>query len=237
METRSVAVRTHAGGCDMNSPELLLYNGAITTLDPVHPQVSAVAISGGRITATGGDELLATADGKTVRIDLKGRRGHPRPERFPHPRHPGRPQLQHGAALGRRAVAGIGAGDAPRAGPAHPAPPVGAGDRRLDGVPVCRAADADAGLRSMPLRARYAGVRPASLRPGHGQQGRTAGARLHEGDPRSARRGDSAGQERQSHRPPHRQAECPDPLRQPGHGAEARLSTTRSTRPATSCAS
>jgi len=58
----------------MNSPELLLYNGKITTLDHVRPQVSAVAISGGRITATGGDELLATADGKTVRIDLKGRR-------------------------------------------------------------------------------------------------------------------------------------------------------------------
>jgi len=58
----------------MNSPELLLHNGAITTLDPARPQVSAVAIAGGRITAIGGEELFATADEKTVRIDLKGRR-------------------------------------------------------------------------------------------------------------------------------------------------------------------
>jgi predicted amidohydrolase YtcJ len=58
----------------MNAPELILHNGAITTLDPAHPQVSAVAISDGRITAAGGEELLATADDKTARIDLKGRR-------------------------------------------------------------------------------------------------------------------------------------------------------------------
>jgi predicted amidohydrolase YtcJ len=58
----------------MNAPDLLLHNGAVTTLDPARPQVSAVAITDGRITATGGEELLATADGKTMRIDLKGRR-------------------------------------------------------------------------------------------------------------------------------------------------------------------
>src|SRR6185369_6834482 len=58
----------------MVAPELLLHNGAITTLDPAQPQVSAVAIAGGRITAIGGEELFATADEKTVRIDLKGRR-------------------------------------------------------------------------------------------------------------------------------------------------------------------
>ena len=58
----------------MHAPELLLYNGAITTLDPAHPQVSAVAIAGGQIAATGGEELLATADEKTTRIDLRGRR-------------------------------------------------------------------------------------------------------------------------------------------------------------------
>jgi predicted amidohydrolase YtcJ len=58
----------------MVAPELLLHNGAITTLDPARQQVSAVAISGDRIAATGGEELLATADEKTVRIDLKGRR-------------------------------------------------------------------------------------------------------------------------------------------------------------------
>src|SRR5512143_1394208 len=58
----------------MQSNDLLLYNGAITTLDPSHPQVSALAITDGRIAAIGGDELLAHADEKTTRIDLKGRR-------------------------------------------------------------------------------------------------------------------------------------------------------------------
>ena len=58
----------------MKAPELLLHNGTVTTLDAAHPQVSAVAVSGGRIAATGGEELLATADEKTIRIDLKGRR-------------------------------------------------------------------------------------------------------------------------------------------------------------------
>lgn len=58
----------------MNAPDLILYNGTITTLDDAQPQVSAVAMADGRIVATGGEELLATADGKTQRIDLKGRR-------------------------------------------------------------------------------------------------------------------------------------------------------------------
>jgi predicted amidohydrolase YtcJ len=58
----------------MNAPELILHNGAITTLDPLQPQVSAVAMAGGRITATGGEELLATATETSRRIDLKGRR-------------------------------------------------------------------------------------------------------------------------------------------------------------------
>ncbi|HEX9024170.1 MAG TPA: amidohydrolase, partial [Geobacteraceae bacterium] len=54
--------------------DLLLHNGAITTVDPSHPQVSALAVTGGRITAVGGEELLASANEKTTRIDLKGRR-------------------------------------------------------------------------------------------------------------------------------------------------------------------
>ncbi|RII29111.1 MAG: amidohydrolase [Geobacter sp.] len=58
----------------MNAPDLILSNGKITTLDGAQPQVSAVAMSGGRITAIGGDELLSTATDKTQRIDLKGRR-------------------------------------------------------------------------------------------------------------------------------------------------------------------
>jgi len=57
----------------MNVPELILHNGAIATLDDKRPLVSAVAMSAGRITATGGDELLASAADNTMRIDLKGK--------------------------------------------------------------------------------------------------------------------------------------------------------------------
>ena len=61
----------------MQTPDLILHDGAITTLDPAHPQVSALAITGARITATGGEELLASAGEDTARIDLKGRRAVP----------------------------------------------------------------------------------------------------------------------------------------------------------------
>ena len=49
----------------MNAPDLILYNGKITTLDSIQPEVSAVAMKGGRITAIGGEELLKTATDKT----------------------------------------------------------------------------------------------------------------------------------------------------------------------------
>src|SRR6266581_452018 len=58
----------------MNTPELILHNGAITTLDDIRPQVSAVAMADGRITATGGEELLGSAQKSTKLVDLKGRR-------------------------------------------------------------------------------------------------------------------------------------------------------------------
>src|SRR6185369_3241257 len=58
----------------MNAPDLILHNGSITTLDSLQQQVSAVAIAGGRIIATGGEELLTSATEKTRRIDIKGRR-------------------------------------------------------------------------------------------------------------------------------------------------------------------
>lgn len=57
-----------------NTPNLIVYNGKITTLDTARPQVSAVAMTEGRITAVGGEELLSTANDATARIDLKGRR-------------------------------------------------------------------------------------------------------------------------------------------------------------------
>jgi len=58
----------------MTAPDMILHHGKITTLDPAHPQASALAIAGGRIVATGGEDLLKLADNKTHRIDLHGRR-------------------------------------------------------------------------------------------------------------------------------------------------------------------
>lgn len=61
----------------MNTPDLILHNGKISTLAGPRPEVSAVAIAGGHITATGGEDLLDSATDKTKRIDLKGRRAIP----------------------------------------------------------------------------------------------------------------------------------------------------------------
>ncbi|WP_437131653.1 amidohydrolase [Bacillus atrophaeus] len=61
----------------MNLPDMILYNGKITTLDPSQPEVSAIAITGGLITAVGGDELLDSATEKTKKIDLKRKRAIP----------------------------------------------------------------------------------------------------------------------------------------------------------------
>ena len=58
----------------MNAPDLILHNGAVSTLDQGHPQAAAVSIAGGRIVAVGAEELLKTADETTQRIDLQGRR-------------------------------------------------------------------------------------------------------------------------------------------------------------------
>lgn len=57
------------------TPEVVLHRGKITTLDPSRPEVTAAAISGGRIVATGTDgEILALAGEATQRIDLNHRR-------------------------------------------------------------------------------------------------------------------------------------------------------------------
>ena len=56
-------------------PDLILIDGRVTTLDPAAPEVSALAIRDGVITATGADpEILALAGPETARIDLQGRR-------------------------------------------------------------------------------------------------------------------------------------------------------------------
>ncbi|WP_340639654.1 amidohydrolase [Bacillus atrophaeus] len=61
----------------MNLPDMILYNGKITTLNPSQPEVSAIAITDGLITAVGGDELLNSATEKTKKIDLKRKRAIP----------------------------------------------------------------------------------------------------------------------------------------------------------------
>lgn len=56
-------------------PEVIFYNGQITTLDKRNPVASAVAIEGGRFVAVGSDEeILALASGATRKIDLQRRR-------------------------------------------------------------------------------------------------------------------------------------------------------------------
>ncbi|PEB59830.1 amidohydrolase [Bacillus cereus] len=62
---------------NMNLPDMILYNGKITTLDPSQPEVSAIAITDGLVTAVGGDELLNSATEKTKKIDLKRKRAIP----------------------------------------------------------------------------------------------------------------------------------------------------------------
>ena len=54
--------------------DLVLRNGKIVTLDPANPQVSAMAISNGRIAASGSDAQIAREIGAGTRvIDLRGR--------------------------------------------------------------------------------------------------------------------------------------------------------------------
>lgn len=116
----------------MNAPELILYNGKITTLNSAHPQVSAIAIADGRIVATGGEELLGTANDKTQRIDLKGRRVIPGLNDSH--MHVIRGGLSYNVELrwdGVPSLAGRLA-DAERAGATHSSRPMGAGHRRLE---------------------------------------------------------------------------------------------------------
>lgn len=57
------------------TPDLVLYNGRVTTLDRTRPEVSALAIRDGAFTAVGEDAaILALAGPQTRRIDLQRRR-------------------------------------------------------------------------------------------------------------------------------------------------------------------
>lgn len=55
--------------------DLIVHNGRITTLDPMNPECSAIAVRDGKILATGDEaKILAYRDAATDVIDLKGRR-------------------------------------------------------------------------------------------------------------------------------------------------------------------
>jgi predicted amidohydrolase YtcJ len=55
--------------------DFILYNGKITTLNPLQPEVSALGITNGLISVTGSDDdVLSKAEVDTKKIDLAGRR-------------------------------------------------------------------------------------------------------------------------------------------------------------------
>ncbi|KAA0998719.1 amidohydrolase [Paraburkholderia panacisoli] len=59
----------------ITQPDLILYNGRVTTLDRSNPAATAVAIKDGKFAAVGSDaEVLLLAGSTTRVIDLKGRR-------------------------------------------------------------------------------------------------------------------------------------------------------------------
>jgi predicted amidohydrolase YtcJ len=56
------------------SPDVILYNGKIVTVDPKFSIAQAVAVSGERMLAVGADEaIVTTRAAKTKMIDLHGR--------------------------------------------------------------------------------------------------------------------------------------------------------------------
>jgi predicted amidohydrolase YtcJ len=58
-----------------SGPELVLYNGKITTLDRQRPEATAVAMRDGRFVAVGSErEVMASTGPNAKRLDLKGRR-------------------------------------------------------------------------------------------------------------------------------------------------------------------
>lgn len=70
----SVGSTLLAGAAFANGPDLVLHNATILTMDAERPRASALAITGQRITAIGGDEAIkALATEGTRVIDLEGK--------------------------------------------------------------------------------------------------------------------------------------------------------------------
>ncbi|QDT95914.1 amidohydrolase [Gimesia aquarii] len=65
----------HTQNNDVAEPELILHSGKITTGDKTHPEVNAIAITGGVVAAIGSnDNILKLAGNATRKINLNGRR-------------------------------------------------------------------------------------------------------------------------------------------------------------------
>ena len=180
----------------MNAPEVIIHNAKISTLDPAHPEAAALAVTGGRISAVGGEELITSGTGATRKIDLKGRRVIPGLNDSH--MHLIRGGLNYNMELrwdgvpspGRRAAACCGSRR-------------GARRRRSGCGSIGGWTEFQFAERRMPTleeinagRARHAGLRPAPVRPGPGQRRGAAGLRLHAGHARPAGRRDPARQAR-----------------------------------------
>lgn len=62
----------------MSAPDLIIFNGKITTMDPARPEATAVAMKDGLIDAVGTDaEIMSQSGADTQVIDLEGRRAIP----------------------------------------------------------------------------------------------------------------------------------------------------------------
>lgn len=67
--------RKDAHAMSSTTPDTILFNGKITTLDAAKPEVSAIALAGGLVAAVGSDaEIMKLAGTDTKQIDLKGKR-------------------------------------------------------------------------------------------------------------------------------------------------------------------
>src|SRR5262249_40585737 len=71
----ALAAGLRGAAAQEGTPDLILFNGRITTLDRQSPQAQAIAIRGDRFAAAGTEqEIMRLAGPSTRRIDIKGRR-------------------------------------------------------------------------------------------------------------------------------------------------------------------
>ena len=97
---QGATIRRHAM---TTAPDLIVHNAKLTTLDRSTPLATAFAVQDGRFSlwATIAD-IMALRGPRNPRDRCRRAAGDPGPVRQPPAPHPRRPELQHGAALGRR---------------------------------------------------------------------------------------------------------------------------------------